>query len=193
MEWTNMDQQLFTQQYTKTLSQIYPEYELFAMDYMQSGLPNRFKDTEFLKTIYFVLMGEYAASSIMAMSEDLFRARFLTMIHSYGPQLERELAMQDTLLQMDDTELMISSKAIYNSSLNPSTEPTTDTLEELPTINQQNVSKHVRSKLDAYEYLESLLDADLISKFIKRFNKLFVRVLRTNNPLYYETEVEVDD
>lgn len=193
MEWTNMDQQLFTQQYTKTLSQIYPEYDVFAADYLDSGLPNRFKDTDFLKTIYFVLMGEYAHSSIMAMSEDLFRARFLTMIHGYGPQLERELKMQDTLLQMDDAELMVSSKAIYNSSLNPSTAPTTDTLDELPTINQQNTTKHVRSKLDAYEYLGNLLDDDLISKFIKRFNKLFVRVLRTNNPLYYTTEVEVDD
>lgn len=193
MEWTNLNQQLFTQQYTKTLSDIYPTYADFAGDYMTSGLPNRFVNSDFLETIYFVLMGEYAASSIMAMSEDLFRARFITMVHSYGPQLERELKMQDELLKMSDDELMISSKAIYNSSLNPSTEPSTNTLEELPTINQQNVSKHVRSKLNAYEYLESLLDDDLISKFIKRFNKLFVRVLRTNNPLYYTTEVEVDD
>lgn len=193
MEWTNLNQQLFTQQYTKTLSDIYPSYATFAGDYMTSGLPNRFVNSDFLETIYFVLMGEYAASSIMAMSEDLFRARFLTMIHSYGPQLERELKMQDELLKMSDDELQLSSKAIYNTALNPSTEPTTDTLDELTTINQQNVTKHKRSKLDAYALLESLLDDDLISKFVKRFSKLFVRVLRTNNPLYYTTHLQDEE
>lgn len=193
LNWNNMNQQLFTSQYTKTLSEIYPDYELFAMDYMQSGLPNRFRNVDFLKTIYFVLLGEYGASSIMSFSEDLFRARFLTMIHSYGPQLERELEIQDTLLGMTDQELQLSSKAIYNTSLNPSIEPTTDTLDELTTINQQNTTKHVRSKLDAYDYLGSLLDDDLISKFVNRFSKLFVRVLRTNSPLYYKTNLEVEN
>lgn len=193
MEWTNLNQQLFTQQYTKTLSDIYPTYADFAGDYMTSGLPNRFVNSSFLETIYFVLMGEYAASSIMALSEDLFRARFITMVHSYGPQLERELTMQDELLKMSDDELQTSSKAIYNTSLNPSTEPTTDTLNELPTINQQNVTKHKRSKLDAYALLESLLDDDLISKFVNRFSKLFVRVLRTNNPLYYTTHLQDEE
>ena len=193
MDWTNMDQQLFTNQYTKTLSDIYPTYEDFVNEYQTCGLPNRFNDINFLQTIYFVLMGEYAASSIMALSEDLFRARFLTMIHSYGPQLERELQIQDNLLKMSDSDLMVSSKAIYNTSLNPSTAPTTDTLDELTTINQQNTTKHVRSKLDAYDYLGQLLDDDLISKFVNRFSKLFVRVLRTNSPLYYTTTIEGDE
>ena len=193
MDWTNMDQQLFTNQYTKTLSEIYPTYEDFVNEYQNCGLPNRFNDINFLQTVYFVLMGEYAASSIMALSEDLFRARFLTMIHSYGPQLERELQIQDNLLKMSDNDLMVSSKAIYNTSLNPSTAPTTDTLDELTTINQQNTTKHVRSKLDAYDYLGQLLDDDLISKFVNRFSKLFVRVLRTNSPLYYTTTIEGDE
>ena len=91
---------------------------------------------------------------------------------------------------MTDDELRISSKAIYNSSFNPSTAPTTNTQDELTTINQQNVTKHVRSKLDAYALLNDLLDDNITKQFIKRFDHLFVKVLMTNNPLFYETEGE---
>lgn len=191
--WNNEDQELFTASWTKTLSDIFPDYESFLETYTGSGLPNRFKDLDFLKTIYFILMGEYSNSSIKAMSEDLFRVRFLTLVHAYGPQLERELQIQDDLLKMSTEELMISSKAIFNTALNPSEAPSTDTIDELPYINQQNTTKHVRSKLDAYMLLEELLNDNLIKDFIKRFDHLFVIVLRTNNPLFYKTEVVDND
>lgn len=193
MIWSNLNQQLFTQQYTQTLSNIYPTYEEFLNDYTNLGIPQRLKEVSFLETIYVLLMGEYANSSIMALSEEQFRLRLFTLIMSYGPQYERELGVQNTLLNMSDEELQVSSKAIYNSSFNPSEAPTTDTLDELTTINQQNVTKHKRSKLDAYAMLMDLLDADLTKNFIKRFDHLFVRILRTNQPLYYTTEVQLDN
>ena len=193
MMWNDLNQQLFTQQYTQTFSNIYPTYEDFLNDYNNLGIPQRLKEVSFLETIYILLMGEYANSSIMALSEGQFRLRLFTLIMSYGPQYERELGVQTTLLNMSDEELQVSSKAIYNSSFNPSEAPTTDTLDELTTINQQNVTKHKRSKLDAYAMLMDLLDADLTKNFIKRFDHLFVRILRTNQPLYYTTEVQLDN
>ncbi len=195
MMWNNttFNQQLFTQQYTQTLSNIYPTYDDFLNDYMELGIPQRLKNVAFLETIYVLLMGEYASSSIMSFSEDQFRLRLFTLIMSYGPQYERELNLQDTLLRMTDDELQLSSKAIYNTSLHPDQAPTTDTLDELPTINQQNVTKHKRSKLDAYAMLTDLLNADLTKQFIKRFDHLFVRVLRTNQPLFYATEVQLEN
>ena len=184
------NQQMFTGQYTKTLSMIYPDYELFAMDYLQSGLPNTFKEQDFLKTIYLVLMSEYMNSSIMSMSEDQFRLKFLTRIMSYGPQYEREFGIQSELLALSNEDLQVSAKAIYNTAMNPSEAPSTDTLDELTTINQQNTTKHVRSKLDAWALLKELADDGITKKFIKRFDDLFVRVLMTNNPLWYTTNIE---
>lgn len=184
------NQQLFTGQYTKTLSMIYPTYEEFLGDFTGSGLPNTFKDAEFLKTIYLVLMSEYMNSSIMSFSEDQFRLKFLTRIMSYGPQYEREFGIQTDLLSLSNEELQVSAKAIYNTAMNPSEAPTTDTLDELPTINQQNTTKHVRSKLDAWALLKELADDSITKKFIKRFDDLFVRVLMTNNPLWYTTNIE---
>ena len=187
------NQQLFTQQYTRSFSNIFPTFEDFSTSYTDSGLPNTLQDTSFLQTIYLVLMGEYASSSIMSFSEDQFRLKLFTLIMSYGAQYEREFTMQSDLLSMSIDELQTSSKSIYNSSLNPSTAPTTDTMDELPTINQQNVTKHKRSKLDAYALLLDLMDADVTKRFIKRFDHLFVRVLRTNQPLFYTTEVNTED
>lgn len=190
MNWGAMNQQLFTQQYTRTFSEIYPDYETFLADYTDIGITPRLKSTEFLTQIYILLMGEYASSSIMSLNEDQFRVKLFTRIMSYGPQFERELEVQHILTNMTDEELQVSSKAIYNTALNPSSDPSTDTLEEILTINQQNVTKHKRSKLDAYAMLKDLLDDNLTKKFIKRFDDLFVRVLRTNQPLYYVTEVD---
>ena len=184
------NQQLFTGQYTKTLSMIYPTYEEFLGDFTDSGLPNTFKDSDFLKTIYLVLMGEYMNSSIMSFSEDQFRLKFLTRIMSYGPQYEREFGIQSELLALSNEDLQVSAKAIYNTAMNPSEAPTTDTLDELTTINQQNTTKHVRSKLDAWALLKELADDGITKKFIKRFDDLFVRVLMTNNPLWYTTNIE---
>lgn len=185
----SMYQELFTNQYTKTLSDVYPEYSDFQSDYENLGIPMRLKDPSFLKTIYVLLMGEYGHSSMAALSEDLFRLRLFTLIMSYGPQYERELDIQNKLLAMSDEELQVSSKAVYNTSLNPSEKPSTDSLEILDTINQQNVTNHIRSKLDAFAFLRDVLDADLTKEFIKRFDHLFVRLLNNiGNQLYYKTE-----
>jgi len=188
MMWDNMSQELFTQQYTKTFSQIFPSYEAFAGDWASIGLPNTLQESDFLKTIYILLMGEYASSSIMNMSEAQFRIRFWSRVMSYGGQYERELKMQQKLLSMSDEELQISSKVIYNTSLNPSTEPSTDTMYELPTINQQNTTNHKRSLLNAYGFLEELLDDSLTKKFVRRFKDLFVvNCYNVGNQLYYRT------
>lgn len=192
MNWNAMNQQLFTNQYTRKFSDIYPTFETLQEEYSMSGLPNRLTDAEFLKTVYIVLMGEYANSSIMNLSEDQFRLRFITRIMSYAPQFERSMKMQDKLLKLSDEELQVSAKAIYNTSLNPSEAPTTNTLDELTTINQQSVTKHKRSLMDAYAILDGLLDDSITTKFIKKFDDLFVKVLRTNNPLLYSSEKELE-
>lgn len=184
------NQQMFTGQYTKTLSMIYPSYDKFYEEFTSVGLPNTFKEQDFLKTIYLVLMSEYMNSSIMSLSEDQFRLKFLTRVMSYGPQFEREFGIQSELLALSNEDLQVSAKAIYNTALNPSEAPSTDTLDELTTINQQNTTKHVRSKLDAWALLKELADDGITKKFIKRFDDLFVRVLMTNNPLWYTTNIE---
>lgn len=185
------DANIFSSNWTKTLSEIYPDVETFIGDYNIFGLTAvPFKEESTLRMIYMLLMGEYASSSIANMSENQFKIRFFTLIMSYGPILERQLEMRKDLLSMSVEELQISAKAIYNQSNNPSTKPTTNTTDELPTINTQNVTKHVRSKLDAYDYLTNMLVGDPTSDFIQRFRKLFIIVADSGVPLLYITDEE---
>lgn len=84
---------------------------------------------------------------------------------------------------MDIEELQKSSMAIYNHSMNPSTAPGTTTDDILKTINDQNVTKHKRSKTDAYALLLSLLEDDVTGVFLDKFKKLFLIVVSPENPL----------
>ena len=54
---------------------------------------------------------------------------------------------------MSEDDLVKGSKQIVNHSYNPSTAPSTSTLEELTTINEQNTNNYKKGKLDAYAFL----------------------------------------
>ena len=180
--------QLFLNPMTQTLSDIYPTYEKFESDYSSIGLEKiPFKDQSFLRHIYLVLMAEYMSSPIASLSVDQFRLKLMNLVTSYGPEFERLIQVQQDLLSMDITELTKSAEAVYNSAFNPS--KPLDTVDgRVLTVNQQNTTTHHRSKLDAYQYLMSLVNSDITRNFTSRFSKLFAVVLQTNYPLYYVTE-----
>lgn len=189
--WSNMDQQIFTNGWTLTFSNVYDSYEAFAADYQEFEdlQVTPLKNTDFLKHCYLVLMGEFASNNLSNMSVDQFRIRFWTRLNQYAPQYERELEIQKNLIQMTEAEITTSSEAIYNTALNPSQPLSLNTPDgKVREINQQNVTQHKRSKLDAYAYLTDLLNNDLTSRFVDKFRNLFTVVL-TGTPLYYTTEV----
>ena len=99
----------------------------------------------------------------------------------------RELDIQKKLLKMKDEELQISSKTIFNSAQNPSITPSTASTDELPYINAQNTTNHRRSQMDAWSAFTQLLNPNLTQEFVKKFDKLFTIVLKTNKPLWYTT------
>ena len=190
------NQQLFNEQWTSSLSEIYPTYDDFLADYNEINLKGLvFSDYKtnpenpaFLRIIYLLLMGEYGNSAIRAFSPDLFKVRFFTRIMAYGPTYEKQMEHQKTLLSMTDEELQVSAKAIYNSARNPSQKPPTNSEEILPYIDAQSTANHLRSKLDAYAYFNEIIDDTITKEFIKKFDDFFVIVQRTNMPLWYITD-----
>lgn len=186
------DPSIFTRGLTSTFDEIYPDYDSFAADYEEIGLNDiPFATADFLRTIYYLLWGEYANSEIMNLSRDMFRVRLFTKVMAYGPEFERQLGIQKELIAMKDEALQVSSKVVYNTARNPSQKPPTAETDPnkigdiLPYIDGQNTTNHVRSKLDAWAYLNSLLDHDLTREFIKRFNDLFTVALSSASGLYY--------
>ena len=106
----------------------------------------------------------------------------------YGPTWEKRLDVQNKLRGLTDKELIEGTKQINNHSYNPSTEPSTNDTEELPTTNEQTSTKYKKSKMDAYAILIALLETDVTEEFVAKFKKLFLSIVEPQNPLWYITE-----
>ena len=69
----------------------------------------------------------------------------MSIIATYGTTWERKKAIQISLRNLTEEQLLQGAKQIYNHAYNPSTEPTTQELEELTHINDQNVTNNKKS------------------------------------------------
>lgn len=175
----------------RKFTDIYTDEEMFLEDYQNCGIPMTITENS-LNTLYYLLYARYGNSTIASEDENQFKYKLFSIVFQYGPTWEKRLEIQQNLRDLDIEELQKSATAIYNHSMNPSTKPTTDTMYELQTINDQNVTKHKRSKTDAYALLLSLLETDVTEEFIGKFKKLFLMVVSPELPLWYKTQIEGD-
>lgn len=178
-----------------TFTDIYDNAENFVNDYKTSGLynnSNKITDDN-ATTLYYLLYAKYGNSSIRNWDETQFKYKLFSIIFMYGPSWEKKLDIQAKLRALNDdndtSELFLGAKQIFNHSYNPSTAPSTNTLDELTTINDQNVTKNQRSKLDAYNLLLSLLETDVTNEFLNKFKPLFMQI-GFDEPDIFITEVE---
>ena len=138
--------------------------------------------------LYGLLIARYSNSVIASSDINRFIANVAAIIFQYGPTWETRLRIQKNLRELSDEDLKKGSTDIYNHSYNPSNSPSTQTTEELPTINEQTVTKRRKGPLDAYAYLWDLLDTDVTGQFLDKFKNLFLIIVQPEKPLLYVTE-----
>ena len=112
---------------------------------------------------------------------------------TYGPAWAKRLSIQEELQKLsleEGSDIYLGSGAIYNHALNPGTAPSTQTLTELPQINEQNTTKYRKSKLEGIANLAALLETDVSEEFLGKFRRLFIRVVAPDRPLIYENYTE---
>ena len=177
---------------TKKFTDFYPMAQDFVNDYHLNGIPTTITDDS-ANTLFYLLYARYGNSHIISSDENQFKYKLFSIIFQYGPTWEKRLDIQNKLRNLTEDELMIGTKAIYNTANNPGTEPSTGSLEELPYINNQNTTGYKKSKMDAYANLLALLDTDVTEDFIKKFGKLFITILEPREPLWYATEIGEDN
>ena len=173
----------------RKFTDIWPDYELFLEEYNNNKLKVDI-DTE---TIYYLLYARYGNSVIASFDENQFKYKLYSIIFQYGPTWAKRLETQLNIRNLSIDELRAGSKAIYNTALNPSSTPTTQSLEELNYINSQNTTNYKKSTIEAYGLLLSLLDTDVTEEFINKFQDLFLKIVQPELPLYYKTEVTEDE
>lgn len=172
---------------TRTFTDIFDAYEKFKETYDTNGIPTTLDDTS-LKTLYYLLYARYGNAHIASSDENQFKYKVFSTIFMYGPAWQKRLDIQKKLIELGDDEILVGATAIYNNALNPGTTPSTQTLEELDYINQQNVTKYKKSKLEAYAILEELIKTDVTEAFIGKFKKLFITIVEPELPLWYTTQ-----
>lgn len=177
---------------TRTFSDIYTTFEDFKEDYISNGIPTTLNDQN-IQTLYYLLYSRYGNSCVASSDENQFKYKVFSTIFMYGPAWQKRLEIQTALTSMDIDEAMKGSTAIYNSALNPSNEPSTQTLEELNYINSQNTTKYRKSKIEGYSTLYSLIETDVTEDFIAKFKKLFIVIVEPDYPLWYETTQQGDE
>ena len=177
---------------TRTFSDIFPSFEEFETAYHATPLKIKFSGEGLpglsLSQLFYMLYAHYGNSHIAYSDENQFVYYMWSIIYQYGPTVIKERYIQDKLRDLKDEELMIGGKAIYNHSYNPSTAPSTSTMEELLTINDQNTTNYKKSQMEGYATLLALLEKDVIDEFIHKFKRLFIKVLAPDYPLLYSTE-----
>ena len=142
-----------------------------------------------ITTIYYMLLARYANSPIASCDETQFVNRLFLTIFQYGPTWAKRLELQGKLRNLSDDELLKGGKAFYNHANNPSTAPVNDSTEALPKIDDQNVTSYLKSKMEGYSILASLLETDVTKEFLDKFEVLFNPLVMPDYELHYIEEV----
>lgn len=185
---------------TKLFSEIYSEASKFVADYKASGLydatPGHLNNSlsdEKATTLFYLLYAKYANNPIANLDENQFKYKMWSIIFKYGPAWEKKLDIQNKIRELTEDEIRVGSKAIYNHAYNPSTEPSTASLEELTAINEQSTTNYKKSKVDAYRTLWQIIVSDVTEAFIKKFEHLFKQFVTPERTWIYVQELEDEE
>ena len=176
----------------KRFTDVYERVEDFLADYKDCGIPTTISDNS-AQTLFYLLYGSYGNDIVASSDINRFKYKLFSIIFQYAPNWEKQLEIQNKLRGLTEDDIRLGSRQIYNTAQNPSTEPSTDTTDELQYINNQNVTKNQRGVLEGYATLLSLLRTDVTQEFLNRFRKLFLTIVQLYEPLLYITEVDNND
>lgn len=165
----------------------YPTVEEFIRDYNSVGIPASITE-ESARILYYLLYSYYGNSVIASSDLNRFRYNLFSIIWQYGPTWEKRVDIQKKLRALTDDEVFTGSKQVSNHAFNPSTEPSTGSLNELDYIDQQNTMTWKRSKMEGYLQLNALLEEDVSSEFLRQFRRLFIMIVEPEAPLYFVSE-----
>lgn len=168
------------------------DVDSFVADAQANGIPLLI-NTDTAKTAYWLLLAEFANSTIANDDETQFKNRLFSTIFRYGPTWEKRLEIQEKIRNLSEEEIARGAKQIINKAEHPGTQPSTASLEELDMISEQNVVNNKRDKLTGYNNLLALLETDVTASFIDRFRPLFLKCVAPEQPTLYRNLMEDEE
>ena len=163
--------------------------EAISLDKSISGEDDSLTEDS-VKATYYLLYSRYGNTPITGCDEEQWKMKVFQVMATYGPTWQQKKKIQKDFRSLTEEELLTGAKQIYNHAFNPSTEPSTQELEELTHINDQNVTNNKKSKMEAYAILWANLHVDATDEFLNKFKNCFSRFVGDQCPIIY---VEEDD
>lgn len=191
-----MSKPWFAPKYSKlTFAEVWPSQQAFLDDYSSLGgylvMPNAPVSQNALKTLYFLLYARYGNNPIVNNDVNQWKFKIFAVIFSYAPAWERKVQIQKTIMELAESDLVTGAKQIYNHALNPSTAPSTGSLEELTYINDQNVAIHKKAKMEAYNILWELIHTNHTEEFLTRFKDCFSKFVGIVPVPFYIDDIDI--
>lgn len=181
---------------TMTFSDVFEDSDTFISEFKttpfyRTPVSTMLTDTT-LELVFILLYNKYGNNQIVNNSVNQFKSKLYGILWATGPVWLEKLKIQEKIWGLgldDDSEIYKGSTAIYNHAMHPETEPSTDTDEELPYINDQNTTKYKKSKLEGLMLLANTLNDRLTDDFINKFRRLFkVFTVRSTVPTFITEE-----
>lgn len=194
-----MSSEMIPQYNTVLFTQVWDSAEDFKDDLAESAFAGCMQDgsvtgqPDNVSLLFYLLYAKYGNNPIANNDITQFKYKIFSVMFQYGPTWEKKLDIQSKLRALTEADLLSGSKAIFNSALNPSTAPSTGSLEELAYINSQNTTNYKKSKMEAYEFLWGLLDDTLTAKFVEKFGICFKKFVYPEQTLLYVSEDEEEE
>lgn len=170
---------------------IWNNVDSFITDYHESGIYDKgisTIDDDYARTLYFLLYARYGNDSMRTTDRNRFKYQVFSLIFQYGPTWQKRLEIQDELRKFDKDTITMGAKAIYNHAYNPGQAPTTQSLEEILAINEQNTTNYKKSPLEGWSILLELLNTDVTGNFLAKFKPLFRIMVEPQKTLWYEED-----
>ena len=186
-----MQADLFGAYYTNVkMTDVWSAADTFVNDCQNCGIPMPVTEQS-LTTLFYLLYARYGNDIIASSDVNRFKYAVYSIIFESGGTWQRKIEIQDSLRKLTESELMTGSTQIYNNATNPGTK--VDDTGLLSGINNQNQAFNKRDKMNAYGMLYETLRDDVTSNFLSKFNKLFLKVVAPQVPLWYATPISEEE
>lgn len=165
---------------------LWEDADSFLEDYNDCGIPTTISDDS-AKTLFYLLFARYGYSTSASPNREQFKYSLFSIIFQYGPTWEKRLEIQKDLREANLEELSGGATQVFSHGFNPATKVTSN--EIIENVDDQNISRFKKGKLETYSLLWDMLKTDVTNEFLERFKKLFKLVVEPELPLWYETQV----
>lgn len=145
----------------------------FRQMFASSGIPLNITEAN-IEILFYLLYARHGSDPIKGTDVNQFKYALQSRVFIHGPAWQKRLEIQKSILALTQDEIMKGGEAIHNSANGPGTQRSSTLVDgKLTYINGQSTTEYRKSKLEGFATLNALIENDVTTEFLKKFDDLF--------------------